>query len=50
ELCPFPAEQLYKIIKSFKNSQNFIWSQEEHQNMGAWTFVQSRFRNLLGCQ
>ena len=26
----------------------FIWSQEEHRNMGAWSFVQPRFRNLVG--
>lgn len=29
--------------------KGFVWSQEEHQNMGAWSFVQTRFRNLLGC-
>ncbi|GFY41628.1 probable 2-oxoglutarate dehydrogenase E1 component DHKTD1, mitochondrial [Trichonephila inaurata madagascariensis] len=50
KLCPFPAEEIHRIIKNFKNVQNFVWSQEEHQNMGAWTFVESRFRNLLGCQ
>ena len=26
----------------------FVWSQEEHQNAGAWTFVKPRFENLLG--
>jgi probable 2-oxoglutarate dehydrogenase E1 component DHKTD1 len=26
----------------------FIWSQEEHRNMGAWSFIQPRFRNLVG--
>lgn len=26
----------------------FVWSQEEHRNSGAWSFVEPRFRNLLG--
>ena len=26
----------------------FVWSQEEHQNCGAWSFVQPRFANLIG--
>ena len=26
----------------------FIWAQEEHQNMGGWFFVKPRFENLLG--
>lgn len=26
----------------------FIWSQEEHRNNGAWTFVKPRFENLCG--
>jgi len=25
-----------------------IWSQEEHRNQGAWTFVQPRLKNFLG--
>ncbi|CAL1263836.1 unnamed protein product [Larinioides sclopetarius] len=50
KLCPFPAEKLHSVIKQYNNVQNFIWSQEEHQNMGPWSFVEARFRNLLGCQ
>lgn len=26
----------------------FVWSQEEHRNMGAWTFVKPRFENMCG--
>ncbi|GBO01186.1 putative 2-oxoglutarate dehydrogenase E1 component DHKTD1, mitochondrial, partial [Araneus ventricosus] len=50
KLCPFPAEKLHSVIKQYNNVQNFVWSQEEHQNMGPWSFVEARFRNLLGCQ
>lgn len=28
----------------------FVWSQEEPQNMGAWQFVEPRFRRQLGLQ
>ena len=30
-------------------SLEFIWSQEEPQNMGPWGFVEPRFRKQLGC-
>ena len=26
----------------------YVWSQEEHRNQGAWSFVFPRFRNLVG--
>ncbi|KAG8230977.1 hypothetical protein J437_LFUL003936 [Ladona fulva] len=61
-LAPFPAHEIlqevskYKKAKKFVNKylmeylslQVFIWSQEEHQNMGAWSFVRPRFENLIG--
>jgi len=25
-----------------------VWAQEEHKNMGAWTYVQPRFQTALG--
>ena len=49
-LCPFPAQALQDEIKSYKNAKTFIWSQEEHRNMGCWSFVSPRFNNLLGVQ
>lgn len=27
---------------------DFIWSQEEPRNMGAWSFVKARFENMCG--
>ncbi|XP_033106615.1 probable 2-oxoglutarate dehydrogenase E1 component DHKTD1, mitochondrial [Anneissia japonica] len=49
QLCPFPAEEIQKNLSKFPNAQKIIWSQEEHQNMGAWFFVAPRFTNLVGC-
>jgi probable 2-oxoglutarate dehydrogenase E1 component DHKTD1 len=47
-LCPFPAQEIRDEIAKYKNVQSVIWSQEEHQNMGAWTFIKPRFENLVG--
>ncbi|XP_049870950.1 probable 2-oxoglutarate dehydrogenase E1 component DHKTD1 homolog, mitochondrial [Pectinophora gossypiella] len=47
-LCPFPLHELQQQLDKYKNARKFIWSQEEHRNMGAWTFIKPRFENLLG--
>lgn len=47
ELVPFPAEILKEELKKYPNSKEFVWCQEEHRNMGAWSFVNPRFQNLL---
>ncbi|CAK1579593.1 unnamed protein product [Parnassius mnemosyne] len=47
-LSPFPLQALQKELEKYSNARKFIWSQEEHRNMGAWTFVKPRFENLLG--
>eukprot|EP00095_Tigriopus_kingsejongensis_P000620 maker-scaffold275_size226830-snap-gene-0.25 protein:Tk00620 transcript:maker-scaffold275_size226830-snap-gene-0.25-mRNA-1 annotation:"2-oxoglutarate dehydrogenase e1 component dhktd1-like mitochondrial" len=48
QLCPFPTQELQDELKKYKNAKYFVWSQEEHRNMGAWSFVYPRFRNLVG--
>ena len=48
QLCPFPVADLQNELLRYPNAKKFIWSQEEHRNMGAWSFVQHRFRNLVG--
>ncbi|XP_052754549.1 probable 2-oxoglutarate dehydrogenase E1 component DHKTD1 homolog, mitochondrial [Galleria mellonella] len=47
-LTPFPLQALQKELNKYPNARKFIWSQEEHRNMGAWSFVKARFENLLG--
>ncbi len=39
QLYPFPAEQVTKTIRKYKNSKRAIWAQEEPENMGAWSLV-----------
>ncbi|KAK3878448.1 hypothetical protein Pcinc_016908 [Petrolisthes cinctipes] len=45
-LCPFPTSEINKELAKYKKAKKFVWSQEEHRNMGAWYFVHPRFENL----
>uniref|UniRef100_A0A182V1H7 Transketolase-like pyrimidine-binding domain-containing protein n=1 Tax=Anopheles merus TaxID=30066 RepID=A0A182V1H7_ANOME len=45
-LCPFPVQAIRDELAKYANAREFVWSQEEHRNMGAWTFVQPRFENM----
>jgi 2-oxoglutarate dehydrogenase E1 component len=46
QLYPFPAEHLESVFKEYKNAE-FVWCQEEPQNMGAWHFIYHLYRDLL---
>ncbi|XP_017261614.1 probable 2-oxoglutarate dehydrogenase E1 component DHKTD1, mitochondrial isoform X3 [Kryptolebias marmoratus] len=48
ELCPFPLEALQQELQKYHKAKEFIWSQEEPQNMGPWSFVAPRFEKQLG--
>lgn len=48
ELSPFPAHEIRKVLEGYKNAAEFVWAQEEHRNMGAWSFVAPRFENIIG--
>ena len=43
QVYPIPYEQLAKLRKKYKNAE-FIWVQEEPENMGAWPFISRVFR------
>jgi 2-oxoglutarate dehydrogenase E1 component len=45
---PFPASELKAHLARYTNLQEVIWLQEEPQNMGAWSFVAPRLREMLG--
>jgi 2-oxoglutarate dehydrogenase E1 component len=46
QLYPFPEHRVDEIIKSYPNSKEVIWAQEEPSNMGAWTFIRHRIKQL----
>ncbi|XP_023283554.1 probable 2-oxoglutarate dehydrogenase E1 component DHKTD1, mitochondrial [Seriola lalandi dorsalis] len=50
ELCPFPLEALQQELKKYPSAKEFIWSQEEPQNMGPWSFIAPRFEKQLACK
>lgn len=47
ELYPFPAESIAALIASLSELAEVVWLQEEPRNMGAWTFVAPRLRDIL---
>ena len=48
ELYPFPGEEIGEALARFPAVREVVWVQEEPRNMGAWTFVEPRLRELLG--
>jgi 2-oxoglutarate dehydrogenase E1 component len=48
QFYPFPEMQLKAVIQKYKRVRQFIWVQEEPENMGAWFFVRPRLEKLIG--
>lgn len=49
QLYPFPSVQMESILKKYGKAE-FIWVQEEPENMGAWSFICMQLRKVnLGC-
>ncbi|MEP7211845.1 MAG: multifunctional oxoglutarate decarboxylase/oxoglutarate dehydrogenase thiamine pyrophosphate-binding subunit/dihydrolipoyllysine-residue succinyltransferase subunit [Acidobacteriota bacterium] len=47
QFYPFPAKALQGIFAEYPNTSQVFWTQEEPQNMGGWTFVEERLREIL---
>lgn len=46
QLFPLHEEKLQEIIDKYPNAKEYVWAQEEPQNMGAWSFMLQRFTNV----
>lgn len=46
QLCPFPFDLVRQEINKYPNAE-LAWAQEEHKNMGAWSFLQPRFHTVI---
>ncbi len=46
QLYPLPIIQLKEIIKKYTLAKEYCWVQEEPENMGAWSYMQSKFREV----
>ncbi len=44
QLYPLPIKQLENVIARYPNCQTWCWVQEEPENMGAWSFMNRKFR------
>ncbi|MEY4631190.1 MAG: hypothetical protein RIQ81_1310 [Pseudomonadota bacterium] len=47
QLHPFPEASLRKVLGSYKQAKEFVWVQEEPQNMGGWNFVRPLLKDLI---
>ena len=47
QFYPFPVSKLTEIFASYPNVAEIVWTQEEPQNMGGWTFVERRINAIL---
>lgn len=48
QLAPFQNSALRTVIANYPNLQEIVWAQEEPRNMGAWTYMEPRLRELTG--
>lgn len=46
QLAPFPRIVLGKTLALYPNLQEIVWLQEEPKNMGAWTYIDPKLREL----
>jgi 2-oxoglutarate dehydrogenase E1 component len=47
QFYPFPEEQLKRVLSRYRRPKTqWVWAQEESQNMGGWSFMEPRLRAL----
>jgi 2-oxoglutarate dehydrogenase E1 component len=44
QLYPFPTVQLNAVLNKYKGAKDYLWAQEEPENMGAWIHVLRHFK------
>lgn len=47
QLYPFPDNKLAEALSQFKLAKDFVWAQEEPQNMGAYWFIAPKLKRVL---
>lgn len=46
QFYPFPTTRLRELLSTYPNANQLVWAQEEPKNMGGWTFVEPRLKDL----
>ena len=51
QLYPFPDYQLKSVIKKYGKQSQYIWAQEEPENMGPWSYILRKwnYSNITCC-
>ena len=44
QLYPFPEHQLRSIVKKYGKNSQYIWTQEEPENMGPWSYILRKWK------
>jgi 2-oxoglutarate dehydrogenase E1 component len=45
QLYPFPVQAAAELVAAYSNLEEFVWAQEEPQNMGAWRAIRHRLED-----
>jgi 2-oxoglutarate dehydrogenase E1 component len=45
QIFPFPAREIDRILKKYRNNMLTLWVQEEPENMGAWYYIRNVMKN-----
>ena len=48
QFYPFPEKQLSDVLARYSKAKQWLWVQEEPENMGGWDFVRYRLENMIG--
>src|SRR5690606_26059041 len=46
QIYPIPMDQLRAIKEKYKKAEEFLWVQEEPENMGAWPYLCRKSRKM----
>ncbi|HEX2979006.1 MAG TPA: 2-oxoglutarate dehydrogenase E1 component [Anaerolineaceae bacterium] len=47
QLSPFPIKHIQAVFEAYPRAEEFVWVQEEPENMGAWQYFQARIAEIL---
>ncbi|MGZ5482399.1 MAG: thiamine pyrophosphate-dependent enzyme, partial [Pyrinomonadaceae bacterium] len=47
QFYPFPRTAIKETLARYPNANDLVWCQEEPKNMGAWTFIEGKFEDLI---
>ena len=47
QFYPFPQQALKAVTTRYSPANDLVWCQEEPKNMGAWTFMEGKFEDLI---